>query len=289
MNLRKLALTTLIVSILFLLNTSTAFARQRFATLPGGLLYPQFAASAFTNAAALSSDWYSEVQALYSPEIADRSNPHSYFVGYATSNPKVGFNIGYLGSIQSGVAVHNLFSGVSARHKKHAFGLAIRKNDVAYSSSIPIDASWMWDITRRVTLGVVGYDILDNRSLALGVGYENYSYYSLEVDAQFPLPGYLDFATREYSINFASVFYFFKPVGISVGTRYQKWDDINNESSKWRHTLGAVVKLKGRMSLVGLYTSAPDTFTVGLCWGTPATAQQWIEYWLARDRRELGL
>lgn len=269
--------------------SSPVVARQRFATLPGGLLYPQFAASAFTNAAALTSDWYSEVQALYSPETADRSIPHSYFVGYATSNPRLGFNIGYLGSIQSGVAVHNLFSGISARHKKHAFGLAIRKNDVAYSSSFPIDVSWMWDITHRITLGVVSYDVFDNRSLALGLGYEDYSYYSLEVDAQFPLPGYLDLATREYSVNFASVFYFFKAIGISAGTRYQKWVDNNNQSSKWRHTLGTVVKLKGRISIVGLYSSAPDTFTVGLCWGNPATAHQWIEYWLARDRKGLDL
>ena len=274
---------------LCLLASSTSQARQKFATLPGGLLYPQFGIAAFTNAAALVSDWYSEVQALYSPAKDDNSMPHSYLLGYSTSNPKVGFNIGYLGSTQSGVAVHNLFTGVGFRKKSHAFGLALRKNDLAYSTSIPIDLSWMWDISHRLTLGVVGYDILNYQTMAVGFGYENYSYYSLEVDAQFPLPGYPELATREYSANFASVFYFIKAVGISLGTRYQKWINTTEESSKWRTTLGSVVRIKKHWSIVGLYTNNPDTYTVGLIWGNPATAQQWIEYWIERDRRGLNL
>lgn len=264
-------------------------ARQKFATLPGGLLYPQFGIASFTNAAALMNDWYSEVQALYSPGKNDNSMPHSYLLGYSTANPKFGFNIGYLGSTQSGVAVHNLFGGLAYRKKKHAFGLALRKNDLVYSPSLPVDLSWMWDITHRLTLGVVGYDLLKYQTMAIGLGYEDYSYYSLEVDVQFPLPGYPELATREYSANFATVFYFMKAVGVSLGTRYQKWINTTEESSKWRTSLGGVVRIKKNWSIVGTYTSTPDSYTIGLIWGNPATAQQWIEYWLERDRRGLDL
>ncbi len=273
------------------LLSPVAQARTKQATLPGGLLFPQFAAAAFTNAAALTSDWYTEVQGLYSPSTFDptsnSSSPHSYLFGYAASNPKIGFNVGYLGSTQSGIAIHNIFSGFSFRRKAHSFGIAVRKNDLAYSTSIPVDLSWIWSLSYRARLGLVGYDLLQDRIAAIGIGYEKPSYYSLEADVQFPFPGYPDVATHEYTANFASVVYF-ENLGFSLGTRYQKWTTSDSDLSKWRTSVGTFFKIKKRFSVVALYTSNPASYTVGFSWGNPPTAQQWIEHWLKRDREMFG-
>jgi hypothetical protein len=270
------------------ISSNVSIARQKFATLPGGLLYPQFATSAFTNAAALTSEWYSEAEALYSPSLSNQLPTHSYLVGYATGNPKFGFNLGYFGSVQSAVATHNLFVGISKRFKKHSLGLSVRKNDLVYSNDLPVDVSWMWDISKGFSMGVVAYDIVENRSLAAGVGYQDLSSNSLELDVQFPLPGYPAFRAQEYAINIASVVFLNTSFGMSLGTRYQRRVAPGSESSTLRHTIGSVLKIKGQVSLLSLYTSSPDTFTVGLCWGSPATAKQWTDYWLARDRQGLN-
>ena len=263
------------------------YESHRYSSLPGGLLSPQFAAAAFTNAAALTTDWYTEFQALYSPPGADGASPHSYLVGYATSNLKYGFNVGYLGSTESNVSIHNIFSGVSFRYKKQSFGIAVRKNDVAYSINTPIDLSWNWSMTSKFQIGVVGYDLLEDQIMAFGLLYSHNRLFTLEADFQLPFPGYPELATHEYSANFASVLYLGR-FGLSLGTRYQKWSLSDSVSFKWRTTLGTTFKIKGKFSAIALYSNAPDTYTIGLCWGSPPTSKQWIDLWLERDRAYLN-
>ena len=62
--------------LLLLLMTSPLYAK-RVASLPGGLMFPMFPIAALTNAAALTADWVTEADALYSPPLSSE-DPHTY-------------------------------------------------------------------------------------------------------------------------------------------------------------------------------------------------------------------
>src|SRR5690242_3970185 len=115
----------LLILILFTLSTRNVCARPG-GNLPGGLMFPPISMSALINAAALTSDWSTEGQVVYSPPMSS-DDPHSYSLGFGKSNGKFGGSAGYTGSLQNGIALHNAFAGVSARlGSKISLGVAVR-------------------------------------------------------------------------------------------------------------------------------------------------------------------
>lgn len=260
-----------------------AFARLG-GTLPGGLLYPSFATSSLTNAAALTSEWGNELVALYSPSLRSDS-PHAMLGAFAFNARTFGLNVGYNGSTQSGTTYHNVFAGASARFGNLSLGLAAKKIDIQTTGNPTFDFSWMY-YKGDWRLGMTAFDIGGARLLGMGIGTGPPDTFTMEADILMPMTLDQNRIKSDYGATLALTGYISR-VGFCLGGHYEKIDTAEIQNSSTSLTAGVLVRLMGKWNAVVLGNTSPASISFGIAWNDFATPQQVYRHFQAQRKSSI--
>ncbi|NDC24613.1 MAG: hypothetical protein EBZ49_10880 [Proteobacteria bacterium] len=194
----------------------------------------------------------------------------------AYSNGRLGLNLGYTGSYQSGTAFNSAFGGAAFRLGRLAVGSAFRKLELASGDPLQVDVSGVFRVNRRIRLGASIYNLGEEQQVGLGVGFEKPLELTFQADILFPMNPKGNSLSDQYSAN-AVITSYYKRFAYSAGVRYNRQQDGFNNSNQLVANLGLNYRLTHYLNLSAQYQSNPQSLGIGIVWGWTPPADQYTK------------
>jgi len=221
---------------------------------PVGILYPGFNIAAGVNAAALANGKkVTAAQASVSPALAE-GDSYSYLASVANSTQRLGFGMGYVGSIAT-EPTHGMFAGAGFNLGALSFGVGLRDYDLTGGFDPSVDIGTLLHIGSEFSLGAVAYNADTDPQIAFGVGFGRPKKDNVEVNVLLPALSTNFTDGSEYIVTFAATVY-----SGAFGTGFRS--SYYSSSSSFTHTLAGLLWLTADSNLI-LQLSTPRTLTVG--------------------------
>lgn len=219
--------------------------------VPVGILYPGLTIAAGVNPAALTAGKKATAISISgAPPLGD-GDPISFMGSVATSSNKVGWGIGYSGSLGA-EAQHGLFAGVGFKLGQFSAGVGLRDANLSGGFNPNVDIGTRVDLGREFSMGLVAYDLDADPSVTLGVGVGHPKKDNVELNISTPPLGG---GSADYALTFSATVYT-GPFGTSFRTTYLL------DSKTFSHTLGGLFWVGDSINLFVQLTT-PRTLNVG--------------------------
>lgn len=205
-----------------------------------GMVFPAAPVAADINAASLVfADRNSYLEFANAPSI-DGSSDYALNASLAWTGKHFGIGGGYVGTVGT-AATHGFFGGLGFSLGALSLGLSSRMHPGA---SLEVDASLVIPMQKKLRFATVLTDVLVQRKLNVGVGYQSETYY-FEIDVRLPP---LSDLTAGYSFTGALSFYMGKTTFYAAGGYATNGGTIT-------YTVGLGRRLLSRASILTQYAS----------------------------------